>query len=140
MTGGGIRNAGGGLALEAKSPADNAIVSGVRLTHCGAAGIEAKGRAIVTGNMIDGCGYGLKLGDAKGTSHILAAQNSIVNCRVGIACEAEGDYIFATLNMIQGAKDGAIRAIADGKLVGPDLSQRSAESFRNLAVAGNVAL
>jgi hypothetical protein len=42
--------------------------------------------------------------------------------------------------MIQGAKDGAIRAMADGKLVGPDLSQRSAESFRNLAIAGNVAL
>ncbi|MBC8051115.1 MAG: right-handed parallel beta-helix repeat-containing protein [Chitinophagales bacterium] len=135
-----IQNVAGGVFLNVKAPTDGGIISGLRVTQCASAGIEAKGRAIVTGNMIDGCGNGLKLGDPKGTSHILASQNSITNCRVGIACEAEGDYIFATLNMIQGAKDGAIRAIADGKLVGPDLTQQSAESYRNLAIAGNVAL
>ncbi|MDZ4790417.1 MAG: right-handed parallel beta-helix repeat-containing protein [Hyphomicrobiales bacterium] len=130
-----------GVILTASAEKAGSIIANSHFNDCDQIGIQVQGRAIVTANLIKDCKkYGLKLGDPKGTSHILASQNSITNCRVGIACEAEGDYIFATLNMIQGAKDGAIRAIADGKLVGPDLSQRSSESYRNLAIVGNVAL
>ncbi len=137
-----MQHCGQAIWLVAVNPkSEGAIISSTRIKDCADVGVSLEGRAIVTSNIIEGCKtYGLKLGDTKGTSHILASQNSITNCRVGIACEVEGDYIFATLNMIQGAKDGAIRAIADGKLVGPDLAQQSAESYRNLAIAGNVAL
>jgi hypothetical protein len=40
--------------------------------------------------------------------------------------------------MIKGAKDGAIRVFDGDKLVGSDLAQKSAESYLNLTVAGNV--
>lgn len=124
-----------------KGGREGAIIAMTRVSQCGASGIQTAGRAIVTANIIDGCaGFGLMLGAANGNDHILASQNSVSNCRVGIGVAAQGDYIFATLNMISGAREGAIRALDGEKLVGPDLSQKSTESFRNLTVIGNVVL
>jgi hypothetical protein len=81
---------------------------------------------------------GLKLGSAKSSGGIIAQGNVLQDCRVGIGVTASGDDIFASLNMIKGAKDGAIRAFDGDKLVGPDLARESAESYLNLTVAGNV--
>lgn len=133
--------AGSGIIFTAGKSSQEGVIIATRVSQCGGNGVEASGRAIVTANIVEGCaGFGLRLGSAKGSEHVLASQNSISNCRVGIGVAAEGDYIFAALNVIAGAREGAIRALAGDKLVGPDLSQKSTESFRNLTVIGNVTL
>ncbi len=104
------------------------------------AGIVAGGGALITGNAARQCGYGLILGGESAHGGVMATQNHVVDCNVGIGCWGVGEYVFASLNMITGAKAGAIRALIDGKPSGPDLTQGSAEAFRNLTVAGNVAL
>jgi hypothetical protein len=102
-------------------------------------GISAEGAGVVLGNVVAGSArYGLQLGAAKGSGHILAQSNLIRDCRIGIAVSSSGDDIMASLNMITGAKDGAIRAFDGDKLVGPDLARQSAEAYLNLMVAGNV--
>jgi hypothetical protein len=102
-------------------------------------GIVADGTGIVSGNIITGAkNFGLKLGSAKGNGHILAQGNILRDCRIGIGVSSSGDDIMASLNMIAGAKDGAIRAFDGDRLVGPDLARQSAEAYLNLMVAGNV--
>jgi hypothetical protein len=114
------------------------IISQSHFRKCGI-GIVATGSGTVSGNTItDANGFGLKLGSAKGSGHILAQGNLIRDCRIGIGVSSSGDDIMASLNMITGAKDGAIRAFDGDKLVGPDLARQSAEAYLNLMVAGNV--
>lgn len=113
----------------------------VTQNHLGgcAVGILAEGAGIVNGNTVTGAGrFGLKLGSAKGDGHILAQSNLLRGCRVAIGVAASGDDIMASLNMISGAKEGAIRAFDGDRLVGPDLARQSAEAYLNLMVAGNV--
>ena len=70
----------------------------------------------------------------------MAAHNFISGTPVGLGVAAEGDgYYMLSLNMITGAKDGAIRAFDKGKAIGPDLARASAEAFRHLGMFGNVA-
>jgi hypothetical protein len=101
-------------------------------------GIVLRGSGIVTGNYVSAKEYGLRLGSARGNGGIVAQGNVLRDCRIGIGVSSSGDDIFASLNMIKGAKDGAIRAFDGDKLVGSDLAQKSAESYLNLTVAGNV--
>jgi hypothetical protein len=104
-----------------------------------AVGVAASGSGVVTGNVVTRArSFGLKLGSAKGSGHILAQGNLLRDCRIGIGVSASGDDIMASLNMIAGAKEGAIRAFDGDKLVGPDLARQSAEAYLNLMVAGNV--
>jgi hypothetical protein len=130
---------------------ERALVTGIRVTEaagliisqCQIAGsgvaIAADGVGVVTGNIVTGAkNFGLKLGSAKGNGHILCQSNLIRDCRIGIAVSSSGDDIMASLNMIAGAKEGAIRAFDGDKLVGPDLARQSAEAYLNLMVAGNV--
>jgi hypothetical protein len=105
-----------------------------------AAGIVAGGGAIVSGNVVRECGFGLILGGETVVGGIAATHNHVSGCAIGIGCSGVGEYVFVSLNMITGARNGAIRALIDGKPSGPDLTQGSAEAFRNLAIAGNVAL
>lgn len=103
-------------------------------------GVAADGTCIVSGNVIKNAkDFGLKLGRAAGEGRILAQGNILDDCRVGIGVASSGDDIFASLNLIHGAKDGAIRAFDGEKLVGRDLARESAEVYLNLTVAGNVA-
>jgi Pectate lyase superfamily protein len=114
------------------------IVTQNTIARCGI-GISADSSGIVSGNIVSGAKrFGLKLGGAKGSGHILAQSNLIRDCRIGIGVSASGDDIMASLNMIAGAKEGAIRAFDGDKLVGPDLARQSAEAYLNLMVAGNV--
>lgn len=114
------------------------IVAQNHLGRC-STGISAEGAGVVSGNVVAGSArYGLQLGGAKGSGQILAQSNLIRDCRIGIAVSSSGDDIMASLNMITGAKDGAIRAFDGDKLVGPDLARQSAEAYLNLMVAGNV--
>jgi len=44
-----------------------------------------------------------------------------------------------TNNMITKTSEGGIRAMDHDKLLGPDLAKSSSESYRNIAVFGNVS-
>jgi hypothetical protein len=116
---------------------------GVRITanfisEC-SSGIALRGSGIVSGNVISKAEQtGLKLGSAKSNGHIICQSNLIRDCRIGIGVSSSGDDIMASLNMIAGAKEGAIRAFDGDRLVGPDLARQSAEAYLNLMVAGNV--
>jgi hypothetical protein len=61
------------------------------------------------------------------------------DCAIGIGIAAGGETLLVSLNLIMRAKSGAIRAFDGEKLVGPDLTQKSAESYLNLTVVGNVS-
>jgi Pectate lyase superfamily protein len=118
---------------------EGAIVTQSRFDYCGT-GIAADGIGIVNGNIVkDAKDFGLKLGRSDGSGRVVAQGNLLENCRVGIGVTASGDDIFASLNLIHGAKNGSIRAFDGDKLVGPDLARESAEVYLNLTVAGNVA-
>jgi hypothetical protein len=110
-----------------------------RFEKCGT-GIVLTGDGIVNNNIVTGAkDYGLKLGSAEGSGSILAQGNLIRDCRVGIGVAPAGDDVFATLNAIHGAKEGAIRAFDGDNLVGPDLAMESAEAYLNLTLIGNIA-
>jgi hypothetical protein len=114
------------------------VASQNQIAGCGVA-IVADGVGVVNGNIVsDAKNFGIKLGTAKGKGHMLCQSNLIRDCRIGIAVSSSGDDIMASLNMIAGAKEGAIRAFDGDKLVGPDLARQSAEAYLNLMVAGNV--
>jgi hypothetical protein len=134
-------------------------ISACRFNNCGSAISAVDGRATITQNHFDRCGtaviasgtgiingnaitgaktFGLKLGSAKGQGHIMAQGNLIRDCRIGVGVASSGDDIMVALNMIAGAKEGAIRAFDGDRLVGPDLAKQSAEAYLNLMVAGNV--
>jgi hypothetical protein len=126
---------GTGIATE-----DTSVSSLVnnRFDQCGTAA-ALRGTAMASANIVTTAkDFGLKLGSAKGSGHIIAQGNLLRDCRIAIGVSASGDDIMASLNMIAGAKEGAIRAFDGDKLVGPDLARQSAEAYLNLMVAGNV--
>ena len=119
---------------------EGVLISANQLSEC-TGGILLQGSGVANGNFISRVvGAGLKLGGSGDeTGAISATGNTISDCDIGIAVGADGETIFASLNLITRAKSGAIRAFHDNKLVGPDLAHQSAEAFLNLTVAGNVA-
>jgi hypothetical protein len=118
---------------------DSVIIGQNQFRGC-ATGVAADGICIVSGNVIRGArGFGLRLGRAGGEGRIVAQGNLLDDCRVGIGVASSGDDIFASLNLIHGARDGAIRAFDGDRLVGRDLARESSEVYLNLTVAGNVA-
>jgi hypothetical protein len=127
-----------GTAVKASS-SGSSIIAQNQFDKCGTA-VAADGIALVSGNIVkDAKDFGLKLGRSDGSGRVVAQGNLLENCRVGIGVTASGDDIFASLNLIHGAKNGSIRAFDGEKLVGPDLARESAEVYLNLTVAGNVA-
>jgi hypothetical protein len=126
-----------GIAVSGAGEAADGFIVGQN--HLGGCGIVADGTGIVAGNIVRGSPrFGLKIGKASGSGHLMAQSNMLRGCRIGIGVAASGDDIMASLNMITGAKDGAIRAFDGEKIVGPDLARQSAEAYLNLMVAGNV--
>ena len=127
------------VAAVKASSSGSSIVAQNQFDKCGIA-VAADGIALVSGNIVkDAKEFGLKLGRGDGNGRVVAQGNLLENCRVGIGVAASGDDVFASLNLIHGAKNGSIRAFDGEKLVGSDLARESAEVYLNLTVAGNVA-
>jgi hypothetical protein len=125
-------------AVSQKNTSENsAIISGNHVRRCKGAAIAVEGNAIVTGNQVAKSGFGLRLGGG-GDGHILASNNLIRECDVGIGVAASGETILASLNLINAPKNGGVRALDGDKLIGPDLTQKSAEAYLNLTLGGNV--
>lgn len=106
-------------------------------------GIGVEADAMVSGNLIDGApGVGIQIGWGEYLRDVNATGNLIREVRVGIGISIAGNagYAFVTNNMISAAAEGGIRAMDHDKLLGPDLAKSSSESYRNIAVFGNVSL
>lgn len=125
-------------AVSQKNSSENGvIISGNHVRGCKGAAIAVEGNAIVTGNQVANSGFGLRLGGG-GDGHILASNNLIRECNVGIGVAATGETILASLNLINAPKKGGVRALDGDTVIGPDLTQKSAESYLNLTLGGNV--
>ncbi|MEM8743379.1 MAG: TIGR03808 family TAT-translocated repetitive protein [Pseudomonadota bacterium] len=106
-------------------------------------GISVEADAIVTGNLVEGApGGGIMIGWGKYQRDINVTGNLIRQARIGIGVSTtpEAGYAYITNNMVTGASDGGVRAMDHAKPLGPDLAKSSSESFRNIAVFGNVSL
>jgi hypothetical protein len=126
------------IATDAGLPM-GAIVTGNQIAGC-AIGISLSGSGAVSGNLVTGASaFGLRLGENADSGAISATNNTLRDCATGIGVTAGGETILAALNLITGARDGAIRAFDGNRLVGPDLALESAEAYLNLTVVGNVA-
>ena len=106
-------------------------------------GIAAEADTLVSGNVIENApAIGILLGWGKYLRDVVATGNTVrmAGIGIGVSTTAGAGYALITNNMISGSKDGAIRAMNFDKPLGRDLTQASAESYRNIAVYGNVGL
>ncbi len=106
-------------------------------------GIGVEADAMVSGNVIEGApGVGIHIGWGKFLRDVNATGNLIREARVGIGISvvADAGYAYVTNNMIAKTTEGGVRAMDHDKLLGPDLAKSSSESYRNIAVFGNVSL
>ncbi|MEJ2228409.1 MAG: right-handed parallel beta-helix repeat-containing protein [Alphaproteobacteria bacterium] len=133
----GGKTAGIKAVSQKNTPENGVIITGNHVRACKGAAIAVEGNAIVTGNQVATSGIGLRLGGG-GEGYILASNNLIRECDVGVGAAASGETIFASLNLINAPKNGGVRALNGDKLIGPDLTQKSAEAYMNLTLGGNV--
>ena len=106
-------------------------------------GISVEADAVVTGNLVEGApGGGIMIGWGKYQRDINVTGNLIRDARIGIGVSTapEAGYAYITNNMVSGSSEGGVRAMDHAKPLGPDLAKSSSESFRNIAVFGNVSL
>ncbi|MDA7947660.1 MAG: TIGR03808 family TAT-translocated repetitive protein [Hyphomicrobiaceae bacterium] len=106
-------------------------------------GIAVEADAMVTGNLVEGApGGGIMIGWGKYQRDVNVTANLIREARIGIGVSTtpEAGYAYITNNMISVTSDGGVRAMDHAKPLGPDLAKNSSESFRNIAVFGNVSL
>lgn len=134
-------NEGGRLAV-----VQGNLVRNLKLRQTGEArgiGIAVEADSLVAGNVVEGAptagivaGWGIHLRDVTITANVVR------QCRVGIGVSVVNGagYALITDNMISQTPDGGIRAMDHAKLLGRDLAKQSSESFRNIAVFGNVSL
>lgn len=105
-------------------------------------GISVEADAIVSGNVIEnapdigiGVGWGASLRDVTVTGNVIRK----ARIGIGISVDPKAGYGLITNNMISSASEGAIRAMDHHIPLGPDLAKSSPESYRNIAVYGNVS-
>ena len=106
-------------------------------------GISVEADTVLQGNLVEQARrLGLQIGWGKFLRDVSATGNLVRGAPIGIGISADpnGGYVFVTNNFMQGAKNGGIRAMDHAKPIGPDLTQASAESFRNFAVFANVSV
>lgn len=106
-------------------------------------GIAVEADSMVSGNVIEGApGGGIMVGWGKYLRDVNVTGNLVREARVGIGVSATkgAGYAYITNNMLSVTAEGGIRAMDHNKLLGPDLAKSSSESYRNMAVFGNVSL
>ncbi|MCB1443484.1 MAG: TIGR03808 family TAT-translocated repetitive protein [Methyloceanibacter sp.] len=105
-------------------------------------GISVEADTTVSGNVVEGApAYGIIVGWGDYLRDVAVTGNVIRKSHIGIgvAVGTGAGTALVTDNLIDGARDGAIRAMKGPAPLGPDLALESAEPFRNLAVYANVA-
>lgn len=104
-------------------------------------GIGVEADSVVTGNVIEGApAYGILVGWGDYLRDVSVTDNVIRKAHIGIGVSVspQAGTALITDNLIDGAKDGAIRAMKGPTPIGPDLSHQSAEAYRNVAIYSNV--
>lgn len=132
-------NEGGRLAVVQGNIVRNLFLRKTGETRGIGIGVEAD--SVVSGNVIEGApSYGILVGWGDYLRDVNVTDNVIRKAHIGIGVSVspEAGTALITDNLIDGAKDGAIRAMKGPTPIGPDLSRESAESYRNLAVYANV--
>jgi uncharacterized secreted repeat protein (TIGR03808 family) len=133
-------NEGGRLAVVQGNIIRNLFFRKTGETRGVGIGIEAD--TVVSGNVIEGApAYGIFAGWREYLRNVTVTDNIVRKSHIGIAVSVDpsAGSALITDNLIDGAKDGAIRAMNGPTPVGPDLARESAEAYRNLAVYANVA-
>ncbi len=105
-------------------------------------GIAVEADAVVSGNTIEGASsVGIQIGWGKYLRDVAATGNTVRACRVGISVsdDLEAGSCLIANNLISGAKDGAIRKMAHGRMLGPDLA-RDPKTAGRVTLAGNLAV
>ncbi len=105
-------------------------------------GIAVEADSVVSSNVVEGApAYGILIGWGSYLRDVSVTDNLIRDSHIGIGVStaASAGTALITDNLITGAKDGAIRAMDGATPIGPDLTQASAEAYRNLAIYANVA-
>ncbi len=104
-------------------------------------GIGVEADAVVSGNTIENAPTaGIQIGWGPFMRDVAATGNVIRRSRVGITVTSSpdaGSCVIAN-NVISEAKDGAIRAMNHGAVLGPDLA-REPQAAGRITVSGNVA-
>lgn len=103
-------------------------------------GIDVEADTSVTGNVIEkAVGTGLRLGFGSGLHNVIAANNVIEDCGIGIDVSVVENKGPASIlnNTIAGAKRGVIVGMAWDKVQSDDLL-RDAAQYPQLTIAGNI--
>jgi uncharacterized secreted repeat protein (TIGR03808 family) len=103
-------------------------------------GIDVEADTVVSGNTIDNAtGTGLRLGYGSALRNVIAANNVISDCGIGIDVSVVGNKGPASIsnNVIAGAKHGVIVGMAWDKIQSDDLL-RDAAQYPQLTMAGNI--
>lgn len=105
-------------------------------------GITVEADASVTGNTIEGAPTaGIVIGWGRHMRNVAANSNVIRDARVGIAItdDPSAGACLVTSNLISGSRDGGIRLMHFGRLVGGELARGLRESLpARIAVIGNL--
>ena len=106
-------------------------------------GIAVEADASVTGNTVENAPTaGIVIGWGRYMRNVVVTGNLVRDARVGIAITSASDAgaCFVTGNMISGATDGAIRAMDEGRLHGPDLAREPVATSGRVVVERNMAV
>jgi uncharacterized secreted repeat protein (TIGR03808 family) len=104
-------------------------------------GISVEADAVVSANTIEGApAAGIVIGWGRYMRDVNATGNVIRAARIGIMITRDptAGACLVAQNLISGARDGAIRMMDLGRVVGPDLARDPLQSAR-LVVTGNIA-
>lgn len=105
-------------------------------------GIAVEADTVVTGNVVENAPTaGISIGWGRYMREVVVTSNVVRRARVGIQFtrDPEAGAALIAQNMISGTRDGAIRAMDRGSLVGPDLARSGAQSARITIVANSTA-
>jgi len=133
-------NEGGRLAVVQGNVVRNLFLRKTGETRGIGIGVEAD--SVVSGNVIEGApSYGILVGWGDYLRDVSVTDNVIRKAHIGIGVSVSpvAGAALITDNLIDGTKDGAIRAMKGPTPKGPDLAHDSAESYRNVAIYANVA-
>lgn len=135
-------NEGGRLAVVQGNLIRNLVRREAELIDKRGEGITVEADASVTGNTIENAATaGLVVGWGPHMRDVVATGNLVRGAPVGILVSADiaAGACFLTNNMIAGARQGAIRAMRDGKAFGPDLVADRTDTGR-VRITGNMAV
>ncbi len=106
-------------------------------------GISVEADATVSGNTIENAPTaGIIIGWGRYMRDVVATGNLIRDARVGIAVSSDSaaGACLITANMITGAREGAIRAMDEGRLHGPDLARDVIAKSGRVVIENNMAV